>query len=237
MVPKEMGAADIACVIALHAVAARGTLDAGIDVLEIHGAHGYIIQQFLSPITNHRTDGYGGDLASRMRFGLELIEAVRAVWPADRPLFFRASCVDGALGGWSLEDTIVLARELKARGVDVLDCSSGGIEGPLTLHLVPRVPGYPVPFAERIRADAGIATMAVGLITEATQANAYIAEERCDLVSLARELMWSPKWPVHAAATLGAGDPLDLLPRSYGWWLTRREDVARISRAAQAVGE
>lgn len=232
--PKEMDAADIARVIALHVEAAKRTLDAGFDVLEIHGAHGYIIQQFLSPITNHRRDGYGGDLAGRMRFGLELVAAVRAAWPADQPLFFRASCVDGARGGWALEDTIVLARELKARGVDVLDCSSGGIEGPLTLHLVPRVPGYHVPFAERIRAESGIATMAVGLITRARQADGYIAEERCDLVALARELMWNPNWPVHAAAELGAGNPLDLLPRSYGWWLKRREDVARISEAASA---
>jgi 2,4-dienoyl-CoA reductase-like NADH-dependent reductase (Old Yellow Enzyme family) len=231
-VPKEMDTDDIRRVIALHADAAKRTLDAGFDVLEVHGAHGYIIQQFLSPITNRRNDAYGGDLAGRMRFGLELIEAVRAAWPADRPLFFRASCVDGALGGWSLDDTIVLARALKARGVDVLDCSSGGIEGPLTLHLVPRVPGYHVPFAERIRGESGIPTMAVGLITEAHQANGYIAEGRCDLVALARELMWNPNWPVHAAAALGAGNPLELLPRSYAWWLKRREDVARISKAA-----
>lgn len=233
-VPKEMDADDIARVIALHVEATRRTLDAGFDVLEVHGAHGYIIQQFLSPITNRRTDGYGGDLHGRMRFGLELIEAVRAAWPADRPLFFRASCVDGALGGWSLEDTIVLARELRARGVDVLDCSSGGIEGPLTLHLVPRVPGYHVPFAERIRAEAGIPTMAVGLITDPHQANGYVAEGRCDLVALARELLWNPNWPAHAAAALGAGNPLDLLPPSYAWWLKRREDVARISATASA---
>jgi 2,4-dienoyl-CoA reductase-like NADH-dependent reductase (Old Yellow Enzyme family) len=230
LVPREMDADDIARVIALHVEAAKRSLDAGFDVIEIHGAHGYIIQQFLSPIVNHRRDAYGGDLAGRMRFGLELVEAVRAAWPADRPLFFRASCVDGALGGWSLEDTIVLARELKERGVDVLDCSSGGIEGPLTLHLVPRVPGYHVPFAARIRAETGIATMAVGLITGAAQANGYIGEGRCDLVALARELMWNPNWPAHAAATLGAGDPLDLLPASYAWWLRRREDVARLSR-------
>jgi 2,4-dienoyl-CoA reductase-like NADH-dependent reductase (Old Yellow Enzyme family) len=233
MVPKEMDADDIARVIRLHVDAAKRTLDAGFDVCEIHGAHGYIVQQFLSPITNRRNDGYGGDLQGRMRFGLELTEAVRAAWPADRPLFFRASCVDGALGGWDLEDTIVLARELKARGVDVLDCSSGGIEGPLTLHLVPRVPGYHVPFAERIKAETGIATMAVGLITEAHQANGYIAEGRCDLVALAREMMWNPNWPAHAAAALGAGDPLDLLPKSYAWWLRRRKDVARLSQAAE----
>jgi 2,4-dienoyl-CoA reductase-like NADH-dependent reductase (Old Yellow Enzyme family) len=231
-VPREMDAADIRHVIDLHVEAARRSLDAGFDICEIHGAHGYIVQQFLSPITNLRRDAYGGELAGRMRFCLELVEAVRAAWPADRPLFFRAACVDGRGGGWSMEDTVVLAAELKARGVDVLDCSSGGIDGPLTLSLVPRVPGYHVPFAERIRRETGIPTMAVGLITEAAQADGYIAEGRCDLVALARELMWNPNWPAHAARELGGTDPLDLLPESYAWWLRRREEVRALSPAA-----
>jgi 2,4-dienoyl-CoA reductase-like NADH-dependent reductase (Old Yellow Enzyme family) len=229
MVPREMDRDDIAQVIASHAEASVRSRDAGFDICEIHGAHGYIIQQFLSPITNKRRDAYGGDLAGRMRFALELIEAVRARWPADRPLFFRASCVDGKGGAWELEDTIALARELKARGVDVIDCSSGGIEGPLTLSVVPRVPGYHVPFADRIRREAGIATMAVGLITEARQAEAYLREGRCDLVALAREMMWDPNWPVHAAQALGAADPLALLPPTYAWWLRRRDEVRKIS--------
>jgi 2,4-dienoyl-CoA reductase-like NADH-dependent reductase (Old Yellow Enzyme family) len=228
MVPKEMDADDIRHVIALHVEAAKRSLDAGFDIVEIHGAHGYIIQQFLSPITNRRTDGYGGDIQGRMRFGLELIEAVRAAWPADRPLFFRASCVDGHGGIWSLEDTTVLAGELKARGVDVLDCSSGGIEGPLTLHVVPRVPGYHVPFAEHIGRETGIATMAVGLITDPHQAEGYIADGRCDLVALAREMMWDPNWPVHAAAALGLPQPHELLPRPYAWWLQKREETRRL---------
>ena len=229
MVPREMDRADIAQVIASHAEAGARSLDAGFDICEIHGAHGYIIQQFLSPITNRRRDAYGGDLAGRMRFALELIEAVRARWPADRPLFFRASCVDGKGGAWELEDTIALARELKARGVDVIDCSSGGIEGPLTLSVVPRVPGYHVPFADRIRREAGIPTMAVGLITDPSQAEGYLQAGRCDLVALAREMMWDPNWPVHAAAALGAADPLALLPKTYAWWLRRRDEVRKIS--------
>jgi 2,4-dienoyl-CoA reductase-like NADH-dependent reductase (Old Yellow Enzyme family) len=204
------------------------SVDAGFDICEVHGAHGYIIQQFLSPITNKRHDAYGGDLQGRMRFALELIEAVRASWPRDRPLFFRASCVDGKGGAWELEDTIVLARALKARGVDVIDCSSGGIEGPLTLSVVPRVPGYHVPFAERIRRDAGVPTMAVGLITDARQAEGYLAEGRCDLIALAREMMWNPNWPVHAAQALGSADPLALLPKTYAWWLRRREEVRKL---------
>ncbi len=225
MVPLEMDRDDIRQVIASHVEACRRSLDAGFDICEVHGAHGYIVQQFLSPITNKRTDGYGGDIAGRMRFALELIEAVRAAWPDDRPLFFRASCVDGKGGAWELSDTIVLARELKQRGVDVIDCSSGGIEGPLTLAVVPRVPGYHVPFAERIRREAGIPTMAVGLITDPFQAESYLAEGRCDLIALARELMWNPNWPVHAAHALRSGDPLSLLPPSYAWWLRRRDEV------------
>ena len=229
LVPIEMDRGDIAGVIAAHVAACRRSLDAGFDICEIHGAHGYIIQQFLSPITNRRRDGYGGDLAGRMRFCLELIEAVRTAWPADRPLFFRASCVDGKGGAWQLDDTVALARELKARGVDVIDCSSGGIEGPLTLAVVPRVPGYHVPFAERVRRDAGIPTMAVGLITEAAQAESYLAARQCDLVALAREMMWDPNWPIHAAQTLGGIDPLDLAPPSYAWWLRRRDEVRKVS--------
>ena len=228
MVPKEMDTDDIHTVIGAHVDAAKRSLDAGFDVIEIHGAHGYIIQQFLSPATNQRKDGYGGDRAGRMRFGLELIEAVRAVLPNSVPLLFRVSCVDG--GGWGMDDTVVLAAELKRRGVDVLDCSSGGIEGPLTLHIVPRVPGYHVPFADRIKREAGIPTMAVGLITEAHQAEGYLRDGSCDLVALAREMMWDPNWPVHAAAALGLPKPHELLPRPYAWWLQRREDVRALGR-------
>ncbi|WP_237213675.1 NADH:flavin oxidoreductase/NADH oxidase [Falsiroseomonas oryziterrae] len=222
MLPKEMDADDIRAVIALHADAAKRTLDAGFDVLEIHAAHGYIIQQFLSPAVNRRSDGYGGDRAGRMRFGLELVEAVRAAWPADKPLLVRISCVDG--GGWTLEDSIAFCAELKPRGVDLIDCSSGGIEGPLTLHLVPRVPGYHVPFAEAIHRATGLPTMAVGLITEARQAEGYLREDRCQLVALAREMMWNPNWPIHAAAELGA-DPLAFMPQRYAWWLKRRQEA------------
>lgn len=236
MIPIEMDRDDIKAVIAAHVEACRRSMDAGFDICEVHGAHGYIVQQFLSPITNKRNDGYGGDIAGRMRFALELIEAVREAWPKDRPLFFRASCVDGRGGGWDIGDTVVLARELKQRGVDVIDCSSGGIEGPLTLAVVPRVPGYHVPFAEQIRREADIPTMAVGLITDPFQAEGYLAENRCDLIALARELMWNPNWPAHAAQALQSGDPLALLPPSYAWWLRRREEVrARYPTGAESV--
>ncbi len=220
MMPKEMDQDDIRHVIRLHADAAKRSADAGFDVLEIHAAHGYIIQQFLSPVTNHRSDGYGGSLEARMRFGLELTEAVRDAWTG--PLLMRVSCTDG--GGWTMDETVTFALALKPRGVDLIDCSSGGIEGPLTLAVVPRVPGYHVPYAARIKAETGLPSMAVGLITEAAQAESYLADGSCDLVALARELMWNPNWPAHAAAALGV-DAMGLLPPSYAWWLNRREEV------------
>jgi 2,4-dienoyl-CoA reductase-like NADH-dependent reductase (Old Yellow Enzyme family) len=232
MAPKQMDADDIRTVIGLHVEAAKRSVDAGFDVCEIHGAHGYIIQQFLSPITNQRTDGYGGDLAARMRFGLELIEAVRAAWPADRPLLFRGSCVDGRGGIWNMDDTVVLARELKDRGVDVFDCSSGGIDGPLTLHVVPREPGYHVPFARRIRDEVGIKTMAVGLITEPVQAESYLQFGDCDFVALAREMLWNPNWPAHAARELGVDKPHEMLSPHYAWWLQKREETFAVSAKA-----
>jgi 2,4-dienoyl-CoA reductase-like NADH-dependent reductase (Old Yellow Enzyme family) len=228
-VPIEMDASDIRRVIQAHVDACRRSLDAGFDIVEVHGAHGYIIQQFLSPITNLRKDAYGGDLRGRMRFCLEVVEAVRAAWPKELPVFFRASCLDGKGGAWDLEDTVRLAHELKARGVDVVDCSSGGIEGPLTLSLVPRVPGYHIPFAERIRREVGVATMAPGLVTEARQAEDYLQDGKADLIVLARELLWNPNWPAHAAKELGVADPLALLPKTYAWWLRRREEVRSLS--------
>ncbi len=237
LVPKEMDAGDIADVIDLHVEAAKRTLDAGYDILEIHCAHGYIVQQFLSPIVNRRTDTYGGSLAGRMRFGFELIEAVRAIWPSDRPLFARLSCLDGAGGHWDLDDTIAFATGLKQRGVDVIDCSSGGIRGPLTLSVVPRVPGYHVPFAETVRRVVGIMTMGPGLITEARQAEDILAQGRSDLICLARELMWNPNWPVHAAQTLGVPDYLELLPQRYAWWLKRREETQQLRPDTQLPTE
>jgi 2,4-dienoyl-CoA reductase-like NADH-dependent reductase (Old Yellow Enzyme family) len=206
-------------------------LDAGYEICEVHGAHGYLIHQFLSPVANRRTDGYGGDLAGRMRFCLETIEAVRAVWPAQWPLFFRVSSVDGPTGHWTMEDTVALAAEVKLRGVDVVSCSSGGIGGALTNAVVPRTPGYHVPYAERVRKEVGVMTLAVGLITEAHQAETILKEGKADLIALARELIYNPNWPIHAARELGVADYLRFLPRDYAWWLRRREEIRRISTA------
>jgi 2,4-dienoyl-CoA reductase-like NADH-dependent reductase (Old Yellow Enzyme family) len=229
LVPIEMDRDMIKTAIQQHIDATKRTLDAGFDMLEIHAAHGYLIQQFLSPLVNQRTDGYGGDIQGRMRFGLELIEAVREAWPQDKPLLMRVSCVDGSGGGWDLDDTIVFAKELKQRGVDLIDCSSGGINGPLTLSIVPRVPGYHIPFAERVRNEVGIPTMGPGLITSPQQAEEYLQQGQVDLIGMAREMIWNPFWPVHAAKEMGIPNYLESLPITYAWWLKRREDVRKLS--------
>lgn len=212
--------------------AAQRALDAGYDLIEVHAAHGYLIHQFLSPLANRRTDGYGGDLAGRMRLCLEIVEAVRAVLPAERPLFLRVSAVDGADDIWSMDDTVALARAARERGVSVITPSSGGIAGPGTATPVPRRPGYHVAYAGRLRRETGLATIAVGLITEPAHAEAILQEGHADLIALARELLWNPYWPVHAARELGVPDYLDLLPRVYAWWLKRREDIRRVTAEA-----
>ena len=211
--------------------AALRALEAGFEVVEVHGAHGYLLQSFLSPIANRRNDAYGGDRAGRMRFPLEIAETVRAAWPKERPVFFRVSAVDGVEGGWMLDDTVVLAQELKARGVDVIDCSSGGIAGSATAARIPRGLGFQVPFAERVRREAGIKTMAVGLILEAHQAEAVLRDGQADLIAVGREALYDPNWPLHAERAL-KGDAGDFAhwPVQAGWWLERRERGLRALR-------
>ena len=209
--------------------AAQRAVDCGFDIAEVHGAHGYLIHQFLSPLANERTDEYGGSLENRMRFPLQIVDTVRAVWPKDRPLFFRVSALDGDGGVWDLDDTVTLARGLREHGVDVVTCSSGGINGPLNMAIVPRTPGYQVPYAARVKREAGVLSCAVGLITEPAQAEAVLQAGDADLIALARELLYNPNWPVHAARELGEPDYLDTLPPDYAWWLKRREKVREIS--------
>ena len=172
-----------------------------------------------------------------MRFPLDVAETLRAAWPEDRPVFVRVSAVDGIEGGWTLEDTVEFARELRARGVDVIDCSSGGLAGSATAARVPRGPGFQVPFAERVRREAGIMTMAVGLILEPRQAEDILREDRADLVAVGREALFDPNWPAHAELALGgAGDEaFASWPVQHGWWLERRERALRALRGKAAA--
>jgi 2,4-dienoyl-CoA reductase-like NADH-dependent reductase (Old Yellow Enzyme family) len=198
--PHELSKAEIAAITNDFAAAARRALEAGFQVVEIHGAHGYLIHEFLSPLSNQRTDEYGGSFDNRVRLALQVTEAVRAAWPANLPLFFRISTRDWADGGWDLPDSVELARRLRTLGVDLVDCSSGGA----VLHQkIPLTPGYQVPFAEAIRRDAGIATGAVGLITTAEQADEIVRTEKADMVLLARAFLRDPYFPLHAAKELG----------------------------------
>ncbi len=236
-VPHSLERAEIGEVVAHWREAALRALDAGYDIVEVHAAHGYLIHQFLSPVTNQRTDAYGGDLAGRMRLCLEIVETVRKVWPADRPVFMRVSAVDGANSLWSVDDTVALVRAAKERGADVVTTSSGGINGPGTATLVPRYPGYHVVYSERVRREAGVKTIAVGLITEARHAEDILQQGQADFIALARELLWNPNWPAHAARELGVPDYLDLLPHGYAWWLKRREEIREVTRLASAKND
>jgi 2,4-dienoyl-CoA reductase-like NADH-dependent reductase (Old Yellow Enzyme family) len=199
-VPHALSAAEIGALAQAFADAAARALAAGFEVVELHAAHGYLAHQFLSPLSNQRTDEYGGSLANRMRFVLEMVAAVRRVWPARLPLLLRVSATDWVAGGWDLEQTVALVRAVKPLGVDCIDCSTGGL---VPNAQIPAAPGFQVPFAKQIRAQAGIATGAVGLITDPAQAAAVIADGAADLVLLARELLRDPYWPLHAAHALG----------------------------------
>lgn len=209
-VPRELDESGIDAVVNAFRAAAARALRAGFDVVEIHAAHGYLIHEFLSPLSNLRTDAYGGSLENRARLLLRVADAVREVWPETLPLFVRISATDWVEGGWHIEDSVALARMLTQHGVDLVDVSSGGnVES----AKIPVAPGYQVGFAARIRQEAGIATAAVGMITEPTQANGIIENGEADMVLLAREMLRDPYFAVHAAAALGevAGWPQQYL--------------------------
>ncbi len=224
-VPHELNQAEIADLVDAFVAATKRSLAAGFDVVEIHGAHGYLIHSFFSPVSNRRTDRFGGNLKGRMQFPLMIAEAVRAVWPDERPLFYRASSVDNVPGGLPIEDTVALAVELKARGVDVIDCSSGGMSGPATLATTKLSQGYQVPYAGAVRSGADIKTMAVGLIIDPEMAEAVLRDGKADLIALARETMADPNWPYHAAEALGVDRPDSVLPPYYSFYLERRAKV------------
>lgn len=173
----------------------------GYDLVEMHAGHGYLVHQFLSPLSNHRTDGYGGSLVSRMRFALETFEAMRAAWPDSKPMGVRVSATDWVSGGWTPEETVVFARELKKLGCDYVDVSSGALD---PAQQVPFAPGYHVPISQKVRSEASVTTMTVGLITDYHLAEEVVASGKADFVRLGRGAMWDPRWPWHAAEVLGA---------------------------------
>jgi len=207
--PRELTLAEIGTLPGLFATAAARAAEVGFEAVELHFAHGYLVHEFLSPLSNRRSDAYGGSFDNRVRLALEIAEAVRRVWSGGRPLFVRVSATDWVDGGWDLPSTVELARRLKARGADLIDCSSGGaVPG----AKIPAAPGYQVPFAQAVRREAGVATGAVGLITEPKQAEEIVATGKADAVLLARELLRDPHWPLRAAQALGAEAPW---PRQY----------------------
>jgi len=223
--PHELSAGEIDAIVAAFADAARRALAADYEVVEIHGAHGYLLHSFFSPLSNRRNDEFCGSRDKRMRVPLMVTEAVRRVWPADKPLVYRVSAVDGVEGGLEIADSIALARELKGLGVDVIDCSAGGISGPATMSSKKIHPGFQVPYAEAIRREAQIATMAVGAILDGPQAEAILEAGHADLVAIAREMMADGDWVYHAAQALGLDNPCSVQPPEYAFYLERRARV------------
>ncbi len=199
-VPRELSRADIREIVSQFRSAARRSLDAGFQIVEIHAAHGYLLHEFFSPLSNQRSDEYGGSFANRVRLTLEIVEAVREVWPENLPIFLRISATDWIEGGWTAEDSVALSRLAQPLGVDLIDCSSGG--NAAHAH-IPVGPGYQAPFAAQIRRDTGVATAAVGMITDPQQAEGLLANGDADLVILAREFLREPYWPFKAAEALG----------------------------------
>jgi 2,4-dienoyl-CoA reductase-like NADH-dependent reductase (Old Yellow Enzyme family) len=222
--PLEMSLDDINRVKEDFKNAAIRSIKAGFDMIEIHGAHGYLLHSFFSPLSNKRTDNYGGSLENRMRFGLEVVKSIKSVLPDDIPLFFRISSVDGAENGTKFEENISYARELKKAGVDIIDCSSGGIGGSPVLTKSKIIPGFQVPYSERIKKEANINTMAVGAIIEPDQAEDIVTNGRADLIAIGRELLADTQWVYKAATKFGLSNSKDFLPDSYSFFLSRRDD-------------
>jgi 2,4-dienoyl-CoA reductase-like NADH-dependent reductase (Old Yellow Enzyme family) len=220
--PRAMTLGDIQQVIGAFTSAARRADQIGYRVMELHAAHGYLLHEFLSPISNLRTDAYGGSFENRIRMLLDVVEGVRSVWPQGKPLLMRLSCVDGDAAGWTIEDTYALVRLLHARGVDLIDCSSGGIDGsPLTKGLATSY-GYQAELAAAVRRETGVPTSAVGLIVHPYQAEQMLVDGKSDLVSLARELIYNPNWPMDAAQKLGDDQGFNVMQRRGAFWLERR---------------
>jgi 2,4-dienoyl-CoA reductase-like NADH-dependent reductase (Old Yellow Enzyme family) len=218
--PRGLSRDEIPPLVEAWAQGARRADEAGYDVLEIHGAHGYLIHEFLSPFSNRRNDEYGGSDLNRMRFCIEVVEAVRARWPAHKPLFLRLSVEDNS--GWGPDQSSALARIVKDKGVDVIDCSSGGMAGSPVISAGPVGYGYQVPYAAKLRAEAGLMTMAVGLIVHADQAETILQRGQADLIAIAREVLYNPNWPMDAAQKLGVDKQFASVPPPQAYWLSKR---------------
>jgi 2,4-dienoyl-CoA reductase-like NADH-dependent reductase (Old Yellow Enzyme family) len=224
-IPVEIEAERLPELVGLWVEAARRAVSAGFDVIEIHAAHGYLLNQFLSPIANQRQDRYGGSLENRMRFPLEAMSAVRAALPETSVLMVRLSVVDGVEEGWTLAESIVLGKRMKEIGIDAIDCSSGGIGGAATMNRMARSPGFQVPFAEALRREVGVPTVAVGLILTPEQAEAVVAEGRADIVAIGREFLADPNWANRTLTQLDGS--YDHWPQEAGWWLDKRAAILR----------
>jgi 2,4-dienoyl-CoA reductase-like NADH-dependent reductase (Old Yellow Enzyme family) len=218
-VPRALSTIEVGDVVQAFGRAAARAHAAGFDTIEIHGAHGFLIHEFLSPQANQRCDQYGGSEANRRRFAVEVAQCVRANWPSAKPLFMRLSVDDDA--GWSPADSVVLARELKACGVDIIDCSAGGILA-RPVSSAPIGYGYQVPFSRAIREQAGIMSMAVGLIVHHDHAEQILQDGGADLVALAREMLYNPNWALDAARKMGVDPNFATVPPAYGWWMQKR---------------
>lgn len=225
--PQEMSEADIADVIEAFGQAARRSYEAGFKMIEVYAAHGFLVHQFLSPIANQRNDSWGGSLENRTRFGVEVAKAIRANWPDDLPLSFRLSATDWLDGGLEVDETIEITKALKGAGVDMIDCSTGGIGGKERPRRMVIEQGFQVPFASQVRNGADIATMAVGFLWDAIRCNEIVENGEADMVALARELLDDPNWPLHAAAELGADEGNAMWPEESGWWLNKRDRLVK----------
>ena len=221
--PLEMSETDIERVIASFGEAAGRAREAGFRIIEVYAAHGFLVHQFLSPIANRRSDRWGGSAENRRRFAVEVARSIRANWPEGYPLAFRLSATDWLEGGIEVEDAVATARALKAAGVDMIDCSTGGIGGKDRPRRMVIEQGFQVPFAEQVREGAGIASMAVGFLWDAQVCEDLVRAGKADMIALARELLDDPNWPLHAAKTLGANENFALWPVESGWWLMKRE--------------
>lgn len=236
--PVALSIAEIEEIYAAWSAATRRALQAGYEIVEIHGAHGYLVHSFASTLGNDRDDKYGGSLENRMRHAIETAAAVRREWPDDKPFFFRLSAVDGDSGGWSLDDTMALSRRLADVGCDVIVCSSGGIDASRDRSVATALavqPGFQVPYAERVRRDTGLMSMAVGLIVDPHHAEEILQQGGADLICLGRELLHNPNWPLHARVALTGDAGYDAWPPQFRWSLRARAPWAAKYKDARPV--